>query len=186
MSIINSYMKKKLLNFKKDISLTSGFTIVETLVAITILMISIAGPLTVAHKGLLAANYAADQVTAAYLVQDMIEYIKNVKDNNIIRNDPVWLNGLINCVQASPCNVDTVNNVPYDRNGIQNCGSNCVLSNVSTGGTTRVTQYSRYFYVTPSAVNPLDEATVTVVISWDKGTINNKYTFDNEIFRVLR
>jgi hypothetical protein len=51
----------------------SGFTIVETLVAVAILMIAIAGPLTIVNKSLRAAMEAQDQVTAAYLAQDVIE-----------------------------------------------------------------------------------------------------------------
>ena len=67
----------KLLNHKKD----KGFTIIETLVAITILMIAIAGPLTIAQKGFIASIYARDQVTASFLAQDMMEAIKNEQRN---------------------------------------------------------------------------------------------------------
>jgi len=64
-------------NMKKQ-----GFTLVETLVAITILLIAIAGPLTIASKGLNGAYYARDQITAYYLAQEGIEYIRNVRDTN--------------------------------------------------------------------------------------------------------
>ncbi|MEK7184741.1 MAG: prepilin-type N-terminal cleavage/methylation domain-containing protein [Patescibacteria group bacterium] len=68
-------MKK--INLKK--MQNGGFTIIETLVAITILMISIAGPLTIAQKGLTASIYARDQITASYLSQELMEKIKNDK-----------------------------------------------------------------------------------------------------------
>src|ERR1035437_7381734 len=64
------------------LSNSSGFTLVETLVAIAILMIAIAGPLTVAEKGLSASIYARDQLMASYLAQDAMESIKNIVDSN--------------------------------------------------------------------------------------------------------
>ena len=67
---------------QKELATRSGFTLVETLVAIAILMIAIAGPLTVAEKGLSAAIYARNQLMASYLAQDAMESIKNVVDSN--------------------------------------------------------------------------------------------------------
>lgn len=58
-----------------------GFTLVETLVAIAILMISIAGPLTIANKSLTAAVYARDQVEASFIAQEVVEKIKNDRLN---------------------------------------------------------------------------------------------------------
>ncbi len=66
-----------------------GFTIIETLVAIAILMISIAGPLTIAQKGLLAATYAKDQVTASFYAQNLMESIKNQRSTNLL-NGVQW------------------------------------------------------------------------------------------------
>lgn len=63
----------------KFIMKNKGFTIIETLVAITILMIAVAGPLTIAQKSLMASIYARDQIVASYLAQEVMEEYKNSK-----------------------------------------------------------------------------------------------------------
>jgi Tfp pilus assembly protein PilV len=62
---------------------SGGFTLVETLIAITVLMIAISGPLVVANDGLTAALYARDQMTATFLAQESMETIKNFRDTNL-------------------------------------------------------------------------------------------------------
>ena len=57
-----------------------GFTLLETFVAITILMFAVVGPLTIVSKALNASYDSRDQITAFYLAQDAIEYIRNVRD----------------------------------------------------------------------------------------------------------
>lgn len=57
-----------------------GFTLVETLVAITILMLVIIGPVTVAQKGIQNSYYANEQVTAVYLAQEAIEAVRQKRD----------------------------------------------------------------------------------------------------------
>lgn len=57
-----------------------GFTLLEALVAISILMVAISAPITIAQKGLSSAIYTKSQMIASYLAQDAIEYIKNRRD----------------------------------------------------------------------------------------------------------
>lgn len=80
-----------------------GFTLVETLVAIAILSISILGTFTAVQKGLQSSSFSKDQITAFYLVQEAMEYIRNVRDKNALVSlsavssggSPVhWLTGL--------------------------------------------------------------------------------------------
>jgi prepilin-type N-terminal cleavage/methylation domain-containing protein len=69
----------------------SGFTLIEAMVAISILSIAVTGPLIIAQKGISSALYARDEVTAFYLAQEAIEYVRNVRDTNRIWAVP-WLN----------------------------------------------------------------------------------------------
>jgi type II secretory pathway pseudopilin PulG len=59
---------------------TKGFTLVETLVAITILIMVIVGPMTIAQKGVQNAYFANDQVTAVFLAQEAIEGVRELRD----------------------------------------------------------------------------------------------------------
>ncbi|MSU74747.1 hypothetical protein EXS57_03150 [Candidatus Kaiserbacteria bacterium] len=59
----------------------TGFTLIETMVAVTILTFAMAGPLFTASRSIIAAQTARDQLTAAYLAQEGIEYIRMMRDN---------------------------------------------------------------------------------------------------------
>ena len=65
------------MNFK----LPTGFTLVETLIAIAIMMIAIAGPMYTASRAILAAEISRDQLIASYLAQEGIEYVRMMRDN---------------------------------------------------------------------------------------------------------
>lgn len=98
-----------------------GFTLIETLVAIFILLIAVTGPMSAAQNSLKASFLARDQVTAFYLAQDAIEYIKNHRDiaalnsasfqDTPVYNDANNGGGTLNKVM-----IDTINNQ------IESCG----------------------------------------------------------------
>lgn len=94
---------------------SEGFTLVETLVAVLILVIGSLGPIAIAAQGIVSAGYAKDQVTAYYLAEEAIEYVRNVRDTNALNlrtssvaGDPnFWLAGLTNCLAPSSCELDS-------------------------------------------------------------------------------
>jgi prepilin-type N-terminal cleavage/methylation domain-containing protein len=83
----------------------AGFTLIETLVAILILVTAIAGPLTIASKGLSTALVAKDQTTAYYLAQDAVEYVRFARDTNRLQGNNDWLKGAGgSCSSSNPIN----------------------------------------------------------------------------------
>jgi prepilin-type N-terminal cleavage/methylation domain-containing protein len=79
-----------------------GFTLVETLVAITVLVIAVVGPLYAVHKSVTASYTARDSLIATALAQESVEYIRKVRDSNYLSGQSDWLNGLDTCMLTGP------------------------------------------------------------------------------------
>lgn len=190
---IDLYMKLFVIQKKSEKVSQSGFTIIETLVAITILMVAIVGPLTVAFKGLSAAVYARDQMIGSYLAQDAMEFIKNMRDNNKLSSTPrSWLYGLDLCLAGSggTCRVDT-QTLDGDIRSCNITNESCArlwlddtkgYNHQSLGAKS---QFSRVVSIIPS-VNGNPEAKVKVTVAWQNGTVNNSVTLENQFFDIPR
>ena len=145
-------MKKNIIR-KILIRKETGFTIVESLVAIFILILSITGPMSFTQSGLRAAFVSRDQITAFYLAQDAIEYIKNVRDNNAVAvlssssGGGNWLDKLDLCfvsnTDGSGCSVDTDTDSSSAFSSCSSPGDGCLaddpnndkpLKKISVGG----------------------------------------------------
>ncbi len=61
-----------------------GFTLIETLVAVSLLVIAIVAPMSLVSQALTTAYYARDQVAAYSLAQDGIESVRAVRDGNLL------------------------------------------------------------------------------------------------------
>ena len=175
----------------KVLTQKKGFTILETLVAIAILMLAVTGPLYFASNSLMSAVYARDQITAFYLAQEGFEQIRAVRDNNILNNDS-WLTGIWSADDTSPCTVaceidafnDSKNLIPTK------CpASGCEPLILGTEGkysykqgTGTTTSFVRTIQVT--ATTP-DEAKVTVKMDWVTSGTSKTFTA-SEYFRNLK
>jgi prepilin-type N-terminal cleavage/methylation domain-containing protein len=73
------------MNNVKKITNTRGMTLIETLVAITILTVAIVAPMSLTMQSLSASYYARDQIIAFNLGQEAIESVRSVRDGNILR-----------------------------------------------------------------------------------------------------
>jgi hypothetical protein len=108
----------------------AGFTIIETLAAIAILLLSLTAPLTIAEKGLAAAEAARHEITAFYLAQEAIEYVRNIRDANAIAkegNGPNWLQGLQECLRSEGCGIDATAAIGQQIVGCKRENDDCTL-----------------------------------------------------------
>lgn len=159
---------------------------IETLIAVAILMISIAGPLTIAQKGLMASVYARDQVTASFLAQDAMEYVKNRRDYNTKYGvETGWLTGFDQCID-DPCVVDTLAGEIENSSG----PVSEILYRGPDGYTTDETagpasQFSRRFFLISNEANDREYRAISEV-SWNNGTVSNEVRLENQMFNVNR
>src|SRR3989344_6571680 len=65
--------------------LNAGFTLVETLLAVSLLSIAITAPIVLTMQALTSAYYARDQITASHLAQEGLEAVHAVRDQQILR-----------------------------------------------------------------------------------------------------
>ncbi len=175
-----------------------GFTLVETLVAVAILMIAIAGPLTIANQALITALGSRNVMIATYLAQDGMESIKNIKDNNLATGN-TWTSGWadISCTSGSPCSVpEKLNSTAHS-----SClaVSACKLYTDDTEskymyfyeGTPhlpeRASPFSRFYYFSnPNSNGTMQETVVNVVVDWTDGSIPNEIKLQEIMTNALR
>lgn len=168
-----------------------GFTLVETLVAISILVVAIVGPMTIAMRGLQSAFYAKEQLTATYLAQEAAELIRMHRDEYAMENrgtgNDNWLGSIpAACKVSSGCGVDI-----RALSTFANCATaNACVLRYEAGGITSVSR-GMYTHSGSSAHSPFtrvvvltdqgggsdsDEVLVTVTVSWQSGFISGTRT----------
>lgn len=156
---------------------SAGFTLIETLLAVLILVVAIVGPMVIASKGLQISLIAKDQVTAAFLAQDAMEYIRFIRDTNKLHGSSDWLaglNGANGCVSAdgsAHCYLDSTNQQPSIPT---TCGGVCPLMKLNSA--THLYNYSSsatqtifrrtITITTPSPSGNTSEAVVEVSVQW--------------------
>jgi prepilin-type N-terminal cleavage/methylation domain-containing protein len=185
-----------------------GFTLVETLVAISIFSISILGLLSILAAGVTNTTYDKNKMVASYLAQEGVEYMRNLRDTHVLYDtggsSVGWNNfktqvGLANntiCSNASGygCYFDdsVVNflnpNMPMESLGLVAC-SNATCSGAplkydsSTGkyGYGSGTNSSFIRQIKMSLINA-NEIKISSTVYWTQGTNSSSVTFSENLF----
>lgn len=91
---------------KKLTARIRGFTLIETLVAISLLSIAIVAPMSLTSQSLSAAYYARDQITAFNLAQEGLEAVRAIRDGQILQISRTADASAIDLFGAIPVNQD--------------------------------------------------------------------------------
>jgi Tfp pilus assembly protein PilV len=173
-----------------------GFTIIETLIAITVLMIAIAGPLVIATRGLNSASASKNQMIASYLAQESVEMVKNKRDANIsAHQDDIenwWLSGfdVVNKCNSdsNSCDIDGIDDdiLQCDSNGCQIYYSDTTGYRHTSSGTT-ATLFYRHFYFEDKGKNNLkSEKLLHVIVDWKEGTVPYQVSVTSQLVATGR
>lgn len=177
----------------KHISYKKAFTLIETMVAISILLISVIGPLEIASKGLFSAIYAKEEITAFYLAQEGVELIKNVRDTNYLvdaytaTGNTNWLSQVSECVLDAThtvgCIVDPTQ-FGNEVDEIETCDeiTKCAplrfnessgIYGYDTGAGFEQSKFTRTVFIEYDPLTP-NEARVVSTVSWSSSLLGNQ------------
>jgi prepilin-type N-terminal cleavage/methylation domain-containing protein len=155
-----------------------GFTLLETLIAISILTIGAVSVFTVISNTLSVNKVNTSRLTAAYLAQEGLEIVRNIRDGNWLEGRTVatdWNEGLTNC--SSGCIVDYTYTSQEDpllvsfNNQKLNIDSNGFYS--YSPGTE--TNFTRKITITKETINENEDIlNVQALVTWTVGS--NSYS----------
>ncbi|MBX4211121.1 type II secretion system GspH family protein [Candidatus Parcubacteria bacterium] len=164
-----------------------GFTLLETLIAIMILTASISGIFTAVQKGLQTASYARDQVSAFYLTQEAVEFVRNIRDENLLKSQN-WLTGLDTCMSPKKCAIDSLTRdicdislSGCDSRIYYNAGTN--LSGFKQSSVYVPTNFLRSVQLRP-VQGTSDEVAIVVSIDWNSVLIQRNFVVRENLFNL--
>ncbi len=70
-----------------------GFTLLEVIVAIFVIMVGITGTLGIIQQGISYTQLSSSRLVANYLAQEGIEIVRNIRDTNWLEENP-WSDGI--------------------------------------------------------------------------------------------
>lgn len=153
-----------------------GFTLIETLVAITVLLLVVVGPMTVAQKGIQNAYFATQQATAVFLSQEALEAVREYRDKDALEvfhrtsgntDTADWASSL-NCESGCAYTGSFFTACPL---GADSCSGISLVDGQFVHGANGTSPYHRWVTITESG----GTAEVDVIVRW-KTTIFGGYT----------
>lgn len=193
-------MKLKIENWK-IVNYRRGFTLIETLIALSIFTVSIVGLMAILSSGIADINYGKRKITAAYLAQEGIEYARNIRDTYVLYSSSgqVGWNAFVNkmtepgavCQEQNGCYIDNqaidYGNQTQPMTGVFviACGSSCapILYNESTGKYNYVSGGNSGFVrkIRVTTINA-NEIQILSTVFWNQDSGAYQVTFSESLY----
>jgi len=154
-----------------------GFTLIETLVAITILTLAISGSLFSANSAIVATNIARDQLIASHLAQEGIEYARLMRDNEYLAayhiggasvSPTAWANFLSAIAQ---CNTPKICTLGLMQTGGSLALTSCPSGDACTAPFSLLSNGTSFTRTVQSAYVSENEERIVSTVSWSFHTV---------------
>lgn len=174
-------------NKKTMPKLVSGFTLVETLIAISIFSFSIVSLMTFLSQGIFNTNYAKNKIIAEYLAQEGIEYVRNMRDTDMLYpvngNWSAFTTEMNKCLVANTCGFDVTVSPP----STMLCATHnaCKVYTNSTNGYYTINSsdvYSGFTRTIQATVINANEVKIISSVKWSQGSGNYNITMTENVF----
>lgn len=172
----------------------NGYSLVEVLVAVSILMLSIVGPITIAAKAMQSAQFVRQQDTAFFLAQEGISLANSLRNDGELAayttgeaTDPwSWVTNpnLSPCFFAQGCDIDARDDTLLDN--VVNCATSANSCTLLYDNSKPQTQRAVYQHVSGTAtpytrvitftVASGNEVMVKVAVSWNASLLHDTQT----------
>lgn len=163
-----------------------AFTLIETLVAVTLLATTIVLPFVAIQRSLVATYATRDETIATALASEAIEYVRSVRDSNYLMNlkrpgsNRTWLYGFdgspgsVNCFAPSRCMVDATRNSPVMLCPASGCATPLYLSSQNLYNQANSGTPSLYIRSVQFTQITATEVRVTATVTWqDHGQVQS-------------
>jgi type II secretory pathway pseudopilin PulG len=181
------FTKLKIKNLK--LKKTKAFTLVEVLVAISILIIGILSGLILVTRALYNVAIVKDRLTASFLAQEGIELTREIRDSNFLRilngESIIWNDGLGDGSYFVKSNIEgeqPIQLVSIDPSEIPNLfyDEGLKIYNYSDGESTN---FNREIRITNIASN--NEIRVESIMKWRTKNIDFNLTVEDHLFNWM-
>lgn len=154
-----------------------GFTLIEALAAAFVITLGVVEVLVIINQTTAFTQVTSSRLTAAYLAQEGIEIVKNIRDTNFLKihkgiEGVNWDDGLIGCTAG--CEADY--NDPALSSADRYLKIDGGFYNYDSGANTR---FKRKITVTPDT----DTLEILVEVSWQERNREHKVAAQENIYK---
>jgi Tfp pilus assembly protein PilV len=162
--------------------LNKSFTLIEVLIAVTLITAGVVGAFSIVQKVVGFTSSSSFRLTAAYLSQEGIEIVKNIRDTNWLEG-AAWDDGLTSCNISPFCEVDYTNTQfldPYADRFLKISPDPLLNKEFYTySGTGAETRFKREIIITPEGSDILH---ISVTVSWSERTRQHEISVQQDLY----
>ncbi|MGC8651289.1 MAG: type IV pilus modification PilV family protein [Minisyncoccia bacterium] len=163
-----------------------AFTLVEALVALSILMIGVISGFILVTKALYDVSIIQDRLTASFLAQEGVELVRQIRDSNYVQNIQSTSIAWDKNLSDGDYLITTINNppsgiklLPYE-DKVLRWDSSSGLYNYTSGDTTNFKRKINIQHINS------DEIKVTVTIDWVTKGMNFQLVVEDFLYNWLK